>query len=203
MATSNATKAGVAQFLGVVQWALVILFSEIMDSTSGTYNISSNYISDLGANCGGSTCFIPPSAYLFDASLVVLGLFAFVTAYYLNRAFHWKPATILFVLVGIGAAGAGVFPETAGILHHIFSLIGFLSAGLVALVSARLAEKKPMFYISIILGLITLVALVFYVGGDYLGLGGGGLERLIVYPAIFWGASFGGHLMGRDDWPEP
>jgi len=216
VATSNSTKAGVAIFFGVVQWALVILVSEIMDSvqtfvppgyagsgneTGYMYSVSANYISDLGATCSGSTCTIPPSGYLFDASLVVLGVSLLVATYFLNGAFHWKPATILLALVGIGAAGAGLFPETAGIVHHLFSLVGFLAAGLVAIVGARLT-KKPMFYFSIVLGLITLVALVFYVGGDYGWLGGGGLERLIVYPVIFWGASFGGHLIGQDDWPR-
>jgi hypothetical membrane protein len=183
MATSNATKAGVAIFFGAVQWAMVILISEIMDSnyvgvpyaglgnaTGYMYSVSSNYISDLGATCRGSTCTIPPSGYLFDGSLVVLGLSVLVAAYFLHRAFHLMPASVLFVLVGVGAAGAGIFPETAGIAHHIFTLIGFLSAGLAALVSARLA-KKPMFYVSIILGLITLVALVFYVGDDFIAPG--------------------------------
>jgi hypothetical membrane protein len=212
---TNSTKAGVAIFFGTVQWALVILVSEIMDTNSSVYNyagsgnatggymysVSSNYISDLGATCRGSTCTIPPSGYLFDASLVVLGLSLLAAAFFLNRAFHWMPATVLLALVGIGAAGAGLFPETTGIVHHLFSLIGFLSAGLVALVGARLT-KKPMFYLSIILGLITLVALVFYVGGDYGWLGGGGLERIVVYPVLFWGASFGGHLIGQDDWKK-
>jgi hypothetical membrane protein len=212
---TNSTKAGVAIFFGSVQWALVILVSEIMDTNysgpayagSGNatggymYSVSSNYISDLGATCRGSTCTIPPSGYLFDASLVVLGLSLLVAALFLNRAFHWMPATILLALVGIGAAGAGIFPETTGIIHHLFTLVGFLSAGLVALVGARLT-KKPMFYFSIVLGLVSLVALVLYIGGDYGWLGAGGMERLIAYPVIFWGASFGGHLIGQEDWPK-
>jgi hypothetical membrane protein len=215
VATSNSTKAGVAIFVGTVQWALVILISEIMDTNSSAsgyagsgnatggymYSVSSNYISDLGATCRGSTCTIPPSGYLFDVSLVVLGISFLVGALFLNRAFHWMPATVLLALVGIGAAGAGLFPETTGIVHTLFALVGFLAAGLAAIVGARLT-KKPLFYLSIILGLITLVALVFYVGGDYGILGGGGLERLVVYPVLFWGASFGGHLIGQDDWAK-
>jgi hypothetical membrane protein len=213
MAASNATKAGAAIFVGTVQWALVIIVSEIVDSnyfgtfysgagntTGYWYSVSQNYISDLGATCR-ATCTIPPSGYYFDASLVVLGLSFLVGAFFLNRAFRWMPATVLLILVGIGAAGAGAFPETTGLAHTLFSLVGFLSAGLVALVGARLT-KKPMFYFSMILGIITLVALVFYVGGDYGSLGPGGTERMIVYPVLAWGAAFGGHLMGREDWPR-
>jgi hypothetical membrane protein len=215
VAFSNSAKAGAVIFFGNIQWALVILISEIMDSNSSVsnyagsgnatggymYSVSSNYISDLGATCRGSTCTIPPSGYLFDASVIVLGLSLMVGAYFMHRAFHWNPATVLTILVGIGAAGAGIFPETAGLAHHLFSLIAFLAAGLVAIVAARLT-KKPMFYISIVLGLITLVALVFYVGGDNGWLGAGGLERLIVYPVLFWGAGFGASLIGQEDWPH-
>ncbi|HKT21030.1 MAG TPA: hypothetical protein VJR06_00195, partial [Nitrososphaerales archaeon] len=89
-------------------------------------------------------------------------------------------------------------PETTGIWHGIFSLIVFLFAGLSALLTARL-QKKPLFYFSIVLGVFTLVALVLYVGGDYLGLGAGGMERMVVYPVLVWSIGFGGHLMALDD----
>jgi len=118
-----------------------------------------------------------------------------VGAYFLQRAYHWKPATIMIALAGVGALGVGLFPETTGIWHSIFSLIVFLFAGLAALVTARL-QKKPMLYFSIILGLATLIALVLYIGGDYLGLGPGGMERMVVYPVLLWSIGFGGHLMG-------
>jgi hypothetical protein len=59
----------------------------------------------------------------------------------------------------------------------------FLFAGLSAIVTYRL-QKKPMAYFSVILGVITLIALVLYVPSIYLGLGSGGTERMIVYPAL-------------------
>ena len=211
MALSNAAKSGVAIFLGAVQFGVLLIVSEIIDSTanpphlSGTgnesgyvYSVSSNYVSDLGANCRGNLCYMPPSAYLFDASIALLGVLIIVGAYFLHRAYNWRPATIMIALAGIGALGVGLFPETAGIVHHLFSLIVFLFAGLSAIVTFRF-QKKPMGYFSVILGLVTLVALVLYVAGVYLGLGAGGMERMIVYPTLLWAVSFGGHMMGAED----
>jgi hypothetical protein len=40
-----------------------------------------------------------------------------------------------------------------------------------------------------------LGALVFFMAGVDLGLGVGGMERMIVYPILMWGAGFGGYLM--------
>ena len=214
MATSNATKAGLFIFLGALQFAMAVLVSEILYSAYGTlrhagqgnttgyvYSVSVNAISDLGANCTGSVCTIPPSAYLFDVSVVILGVMLMAGAFYLNRAFHWMPAAVMFALAGVGAIGVGIFPETAGYVHHIFTLVAFLPAGLAGIVGARLA-KKPFFYFSIILGLATLVAMFLYVGMEYAGLGQGGMERMVVYPAVFLALGFGGHLIGRDDWPK-
>jgi hypothetical membrane protein len=212
MAFSNASKAGIAIFVGAVQFSISLILSEIVYSTSGPlntsgsgnttgyiYSVSNNYVSDLGANCR-TTCTAVPSAYLFDISIALLGLLILVGAYYLNRAYHWKPAAIVIALAGIGALGVGLFPETTGIWHSLFSLIVFLFAGLSAVLTARF-QKKPMSYFSVILGLFTLAALVLYIGGDYLGLGAGGMERMVVYPVLVWSLGFGGHMMAAEDTP--
>jgi len=105
---------------------------------------------------------------------------------------------VLVALAGVGAMGVGVFPETTGIWHGIFSLVVFLFAGLSAIVTYRF-QKKPMAYFSVILGVMTLIALFLYVPNIYLGLGPGGMERMIVYPALLWAIGFGGHLMALED----
>ena len=206
MALSNASKAGIAIFVGAVQFSISLILSEIVYSTSGPlntsgsgnttgyiYSVSNNYVSDQGANCR-TTCTAVPSAYLFDISIALLGVLILVGAYYLNRAYHWKPATVMIALAGVGALGVGLFPETTGIWHSLFSLVVFLFAGLTAVVTARF-QKKPMSYFSVILGIVTLAALLLYMGGEYLGLGAGGMERMIVYPVLAWSLGFGGHLM--------
>jgi hypothetical protein len=47
----------------------------------------------------------------------------------------------------------------------------------------------------VILGLMALGALGIFASGIDLGLGLGGMERMIVYPILMWGAGFGGHLI--------
>ncbi|MDA4126504.1 MAG: DUF998 domain-containing protein [Thaumarchaeota archaeon] len=195
MAISNASKAGVAIFVGAVQFSIGLILAEIYYPN---YNVSTNYVSDLGANCTPTPCLInQPTSTIFNSSIVLLGLTILVGAFFLHRAFHWKPATAMIALAGIGAMGVGLFPETTGVWHGIFSLIIFLFAGLSAVVTARF-QKAPMFYFSILLGLVTLGALLLYVGSVYLGLGPGGMERMIVYPVLLWSVAFGGYLMATE-----
>jgi len=200
MAISNASKAGVAIFIGAVQFSIFLILAEIYYPS---YNVSSNYVSDLGATCptSGSCVINQPTSMIFDTSIALLGLLILIGAYFLQRAFRLTPATVMVALSGIGALGVGLFPETTGIVHSIFSLIVFLFAGLAALTTARF-QKKPMFYFSIILGILTLIALLLYVADTYLGLGPGGMERMIVYPALLWSIGFGGHMMATEDWTK-
>ncbi len=196
MGLSDAAKAGAAIFVGAVQFGIFMIVAE---TYYPAYNVSLNYISDLGANCSSSgSCYIPPSSMIFNSSIVLLGLLILVGAYFIQRAFHWMPATGLISIAGIGAVGIGLFPETTGIWHEIFSIIVFLFAGLSAVITARF-QKKPMFYFSIILGFATLITLVLFLGGVELGLGVGGMERMVVYPVLLWGIGFGGHLMAMED----
>jgi len=227
LALSNASKAGLAIFVGAVQLAILVVVSEVIYTTASsphifgtgnetgyTYSVASNYISDLGANCFPSgVCYIPPSALLFASSVVILGLTFLIGAYYLHRAFRWMPATLLVAITGLGAIGVGVLPETTGIIHEVPSLVTFLFAGLSAIASYKL-QKKPLGYLSVILGVLTITSLILAVpatwqfrltassSGFYLGLGIGGIERLVFYPAILWAISFGSHLMATEDKPR-
>jgi len=209
MPLSNAAKSGVAIFVGAVQFGLLLVVSEIVYSANGTntygyihgyaYSVATNYISDLGATCPSSgACYIPPSASIFNSSVALLGVLILVGAYFLHKAYKWMPATVLVTLTGIGALGVGLFPETTGVVHLIFSNIAFLSGGLAAIVTYRF-QRKPMSYFSVILGVATLVAIILFLSNVNLGLGAGGMERMIVYPVLLWAIGFGGHLMALED----
>jgi hypothetical membrane protein len=201
MGLSNASKSGVAIFAGAVQFGIGLILAEVYYPN---YNVSTNAISDLGATCpsGGGPCVInQPASTIFNTSVVILGLLILVSGYFFQRSFRYKSSTAVILLSGVGAIGVGLFPETTGIWHGLFSLITFLFAGLSALVNARF-QRKPLSYFSIALGLFTLVATVLYVGTEYLGLGQGGMERMIVYPVLLWVLGFGGHLMATND-PVP
>jgi len=125
---------------------------------------------------------------------MLLGLTIIVGGFLIYRVYSMKILLGLLLLTGIGALGVGLFPETTGILHHIVSLIAFLFGGLSAILAYRI-EKSPMNYFSVILGAVTLISLGLYISGIFLGLGSGGMERMIVYPLVLWGIGLGGHLM--------
>ena len=207
MALSDATKAGVALFVGVAQFGIFVIVAE---SVFPGYSVANNYISDLGPPCqGAAACGSQTSWWIFDSSIAIMGMCILVGGYFINRYFHWKPATGFIILSGIGTIGIGIFNENSPfMLHDIFSLITFVGIGLTAVVSFWL-QKPPMSYFSVLLGLASLTALILYIPqtgtafGSALGIGPGGLERMIVYPVIFWGLAFAGHLMGLEERPIP
>jgi len=95
---------------------------------------------------------------------------------------------------GIGAIGVGVFNmDYIPLVHRASALFAFLFGNLAALYSYRLV-RPPLSYVFALLGLTGISALALYGGKIYLGLGVGGMERLILYPAIFWAIGFGSYL---------
>jgi hypothetical membrane protein len=110
---------------------------------------------------------------------------------------------LAFLLTGIGAMGVGVFTENAPYgLHAIVSFITFFFGAITAIVTFRVL-RPPLSYLSVLLGLGSLVALGLYISKNYLGLGGGGMERMIAYPVLTWGIGFGGYLLGMSHSQAP
>ena len=130
--------------------------------------------------------------------MIFLGLVTLGAAYFLDRALRKRILTVLILLAGVGAIGVGLFPETTGTPHLVFALLAFVFGGLAAIVAFRI-EPWPVNLISVILGAMGLAALVLYSIGADLGLGTGGMERMIVYPALIWELLFGGVLMGTPE----
>lgn len=107
-----------------------------------------------------------------------------------------KALRIILILAGIGAMGVGIFPETTGAIHSYFALLVFFMASIATyFVLWRLKSIIAIFWA--ILGTLALVALILYVMQIYLGLGVGGMERLIVYPDILWALGFGGWIVAK------
>jgi hypothetical membrane protein len=192
MRTGDSKMAGALIFVASVQFTIAVTVAEAFYPG---YSISQNYISDLGATCRTTCQILEPTSTIFNSSVIILGALLIVGAYFIKRAFHGRILPILIGLTGSGAIGVGVFPETAGMAHHIFSLIAFVFAGLSALAAYRL-EKPPLSYLSALLGVMTLGALGLYISNIFLGLGPGGMERMIVYPSLAWAIGFGGYLVG-------
>jgi hypothetical membrane protein len=183
MKYENRNIAGLLLFIGGVQCVLGIIIAEALYPG---YSTSENWISDLG---------VGPSALIFNSSVFLLGVLGVAATYFIQRAFNSRVFSVLFAMASIGAIGVGLFTEEAMVLHIVFSLITFIFAGLSAVISYKL-QKPPFSYLSVVLGVFTLLALVLTFSGTYLGLGPGGMERMIAYPALLWVVGFGGHLIG-------
>jgi hypothetical membrane protein len=188
--------AGALFFIAVTQFVFGLVVSEALRPN---YSITDNYISDLG---------VGSSSMVFNSSVFLMGLLLIIGAYFLQRAFNFELLTVLLVLTAIGAMGVGVFTEDFGAIHSVVSLIAFLFGGLSAIFSVICSYvhkfklvKMPFSIIAVILGLMSLGALVLFIAGMDLGLGVGGMERMIVYPLLMWGAGFGGYLIANPEKP--
>lgn len=182
MKFDNRKLAGALLFVGSVQFLLGLIIAE---SLYPGYSVSENYISDLG---------VGSPALIFNSSVFLLGVTVVAGAYFIQHAFGFRLFSVLLTLTGIGAMGVGLFPETAGTIHGVVSLITFLFGGLSAITSYKLL-KPPLSYSAVPLGALSLVALALFGSGVYLGLGWGGMERMIAYPTLLWAVGFSGHLM--------
>jgi hypothetical membrane protein len=182
--------AGTLFLVGAAQFIVGMVLAEALYSG---YSVADNYISDLG---------VGPSALVFNFSVFLLGLLAVIAALLIWRSTGSnataKITPILFFIAGIGVMGVGIFTEHAGALHGVVSLVAFLFGGLSAIAAYKM-EKTPLNYISVIMGLIAIVALVLFGTKNYLGLGAGGMERMIAYPILLWAVTFGGFLIGSED----
>jgi hypothetical membrane protein len=191
--------AGALLFAGAAQFVPGMTIAEALYPG---YSVSAQPISDLGATCmtvsGVRTCTLhQPSATIFDASVLILGLLALLGASFVFRAGN-RALGVTLMLGGVGAMGVGVFSETTGALHLAFAFVAFLFAGISAVLSYKSA-RPPLSYFSLVLGAVTLLALALYASSTYLGLGQGGMERMIVYPALIWIAGYGAYLMGHQE----
>lgn len=182
MKYNSQTISGALLFIGAAQFLFCLV---IASALYPNYSISQNMISDLGV---GST------ALLFNGSILLFGLVVVTGSYYAFRAFNDKVLSTFIALSGIGAIGVGLFPETLGLIHFLAALVTFLFGALSAIAAYRL-ETTPLEEFSILLGVISLTALGLSLSHNYLGLGPGGMERLIVYPVLLWVMGFGGYLM--------
>ncbi len=202
MINSKEKVAGILLFTAVTQFTIALTIAEALHPG---FSLTNNYISDLG---------IGSSSTVFNLSALLLGLLMAIGTYFLWHIPEFKTASILLFLMAISAIGLGIFTKDFPLPHAAAASAAFFFSGLSALATAR-TLKKPLSIMGIALGAMTLVALGLYSVGMvtsgsltttvaldsifYLGLGPGGMELMIVYPALMWLASFSGHLAGQRD----
>ena len=181
--------AGVLLFLLAAQFMTVIMLAA---SIAPGYDYAGGAISDLGV--------IPQTAWLFNVSLLAVGLLNIVGGMLFHRSHGHRWLLGLYIVAGIGALGAGLIPLGTSDFHSLFALVAFVFFNLEA-IGTGLVVAGPMRYVSMLAGVVGLVFVGLMILGDagttaaFGVIGHGGTERMIVYPVMIWMLAFGGWLM--------
>ncbi len=139
-----------------------------------------------------------PSSAIFAAAVILFGLMALVAASLLRAEDPKSRFWLILLLAGIGAIGVGaVNMQLNRPVHGASAVLAFFFGNLAAILSFRLV-RPPLSYLFVLLGLIGLSALALFGADIYLGLGVGGMERMIFYPAMFWVLGFGAYLLANE-----
>lgn len=182
MGYSNVRIAGILYLIASTQFILGLIVAEAIYPG---YSVSLNTISDLG---------IGPPAWIFNVSMFLLGILVLIGTFFHYRAFNSKVFTVLLLLTALGAIGVGLVTKNMGLAHEIAAVFIFLFGGLSTIYFYKILNTSYSI-IYVILGLISLIAAAFFGLNQYMGLGAGGMERLIVYPILIWIIGFGGYLI--------
>ena len=189
----NKKNAGTRFFIGSAQFFILLIIAE---AVYPNYSVSANYISDLGV--WGKT-----SAIIFNPSIIFMSLLNLTGTYYVQKEFKTCTFSSFLALTGLGSLLVGFFPEDTilvngvPLVHSIGALMAFIFGGIAAITAYRIT-KSPFRHFSVVLGAASLLALMLFfttASAGYLGLGVGGMERMITYPAQIWTLSFGAYLM--------
>lgn len=179
--------------LWLLSGALLMLVSvHLAEFLYPEYSVSQNYISDLGVGP-------MPSRGIFTAGIIVFGLVVLISAAMMRQTFPRSSMWFLLAASGVGAIGVGIINEDSFLrVHALFAAMAFLFGNLAAVYSYRMV-RPPLSWVFVLLGLIGLSALALTGGEIFLGIGAGGMERMIFYPAMFWILAFGAYLLGLED----
>lgn len=194
MRTSDRALAGLLFFLGGTVYSILTLIAE---TGYPDYSTRTNFISDLG---------VGPTSAWWTGALFLAGLLGLGGTYLLYRALRPRLVSVRGLLLiclgvfGVGAIGVGVFNETTS-LHGLFALMAFVFGGLSAILSFGVV-RSPLRFVFPWLGILGLVSLVLFATGNDLGLGRGGMERMIVLPVLLFEIGFGALLAALPDAPS-
>lgn len=189
--------------LAAISWISSLQFFAIQilvaSSFKPDYSIKANTISDLGNTvCGpyGDRLVCSPDYIWMNLSLAVLS-FTMITGsvLFLRLSMRTKLELIGFsmmALSGVGSLLVGIFPENSiSTLHLLGAGLSFTFGNLAVILIALTHPNRTFKVISVIAGSSALVLLLFLITNNYLGLGLGGIERLVAYTQTFWLVSYG------------
>lgn len=182
MRIKNRTLLGTLFFVGAAQFILIVLIAE---AEYPGYSTATDALSKLG---------VGQTALFYSAWIAVCGAFALIGSLLGRRALGIGLTTSL-AIAGACAMGVGLFPVRTSAPHEVFAIAAFVFAAISAIISYRVL-RPPLSQFSVGLGVIALTAIILLVTDHYLGIGKGGMERMIAYPIFVWALGFGGALIG-------
>lgn len=190
--SSNLSWPGLLLYLAGTMIILGIITGEIFYPPG--YSSAVNDISDLGSTRPPNSIIYQPSATIFNMTMIITGSMILVATGLLHKFYQKWWFSILLGVFGLGILGVGIFPGNRVPYHGIFSLLTFLSGGVVAIFSFRVIPS-PFRYLGVGLGSIALLFL--FTSNWFIPiLGSGGTERWVAYPIVLWLIGFGGYLLG-------
>jgi hypothetical membrane protein len=196
---------------GSLLWILSVQYFIVQILVAGAYDgqfsLAHNTISDLGNTaCAmyGDRFVCSPWHILMNGSFILLGLTQLLGAamfYFSNKSRRNLIGFGFLMLAGIGTIIVGLYPENApGPMHAFGAALPFVLGNIAMLVlSARAGFPTWMRYYSLLSGSIGLTALILFMTKNYLGIGLGGMERVVAYPQTIWMIIVGiSYLLGRN-----
>lgn len=191
-------------FVGPVMWILTVEYFVLQlivaRAWAHPYSIANNTISDLGnTQCGiyGGRDVCSPLHSLMNISFILLGSFMMLGSVLIYQEFRETRLALVgfgcMFLAGVGSLLVGIFPEnTIGALHTSGAFLPFFVGNVgIIILGFALALPRGLRIYTILSGAIALVALLFFVTNHYLGIGIGGMERIVAYPQTIWLIVFG------------
>ena len=173
---------------------------------SPAYSISRDTISDLGNTACGTwngRYVCSPLHDLMNWSFIALGATMMAGSVLIFRHFaKGRMAAAGFAAMtasGFGVVLVGFFPENSvPVLHGLGTAIPFV-LGNVALFALGLSIEMTalMRAYSLLSGAVALLGLAAYASNHYLGLGEGGIERVVAYPQTICLAVIGCYLIAK------
>ncbi|MFI5275581.1 MAG: DUF998 domain-containing protein, partial [Candidatus Saccharimonadales bacterium] len=175
------------------------------------YSLAHNTISDLGnTSCSAfnNRPICSPLHLIMNVSFIILGITLVAGSMLLYYRFKQSRKNTLgfglYAVGGIGVVMVGLFPEnTVSALHGIGAALPFLIGNMgIVLLGFSLKLPKLLLIYTMLTGLIALIALGFYATSYYLGLGEGGIERVVAYPQTIWMVVLGIYLLMHPQHPR-
>ena len=197
-------KLGSILYVTSIQYFAVQLFVALQ--WRQPYNLSRDTISDLGSTACGTwnghyVC--SPFHNLMNASLVVLGITMTLGSVLVSRYFAngraSKTGFAAMVISGLGAIMAGFFPENSvPAFHGLGAALPFV-LGNVSLIILALSLRMPALLRQCLFlsGVAALLGLMAYASSHDLGLGEGGIERVVAYTQTVCLIVIGSYLAAR------